>query len=108
MAANTHLEDGGAVGCPPRIQQIVLAGADEPLAASGKLEREHATLVQVQLVLVRLVAVQHLDVRVLHADGQPLARRAVTQREDLRREVVLLQLPTLPQVPRSHCVVQTT
>ena len=52
----------------------------------GKLEREHAALVQVQLVLVRLGDVQNFYITALHAHRQPLSCRTVTQREDLERE----------------------
>ena len=51
----------------------------------GELEREHAALVQVQLVLVRLGDVQHFYIPALHAHRQPLSCRKVTQREDLER-----------------------
>lgn len=47
-----------------------------------------------------------LDLRVLHAHREPLPRRTVTQREYLRVQVVLLQLPALSEVPRAHGVVQ--
>jgi len=39
--------------------------------------------VQVQLVFVWFEGVQHFDVGVLHADGQPFAGRTITQREYL-------------------------
>lgn len=38
---------------------------------------------EVELVLVRLGHVQDLHVAALHADGQPLPRGTVAQREDL-------------------------
>ena len=47
-------EDGGAIGRAPGVEQVVLAGGDEPLATVGKLEGEDAALVEVELVLVRL------------------------------------------------------
>ena len=50
---------------------------------------------------------QHLDVRVLHAHGQPFPRWTVAEREYLGREVVLFQLSTLPQIPRADRVVQS-
>ena len=106
-------------------------GAVPVLTAVGKLEGEDAALVQVQLVLVRLGVVEHLHVAALHPHRQPLARRTVTQGEDLVNgtdvierdglllcvcgdgddpylggEVVLLQLPALSQVPGAHCVIQ--
>merc|ERR1719319_685712 len=99
-------EDGGAVGRPPGVEEVVLARGDEPLAAVSELEGEDAALVEVELVLVGLVAVEHLHVRVLHADCEPVAGWAVAQAEYLGAEVVLLQLPALPQVPRPHRVVQ--
>ena len=40
-----YLEYAGAVGSPPCVQHVVLAGAGEPFAAVGKLEREDAALV---------------------------------------------------------------
>jgi len=45
---------------------------------------------KVELVLVRLVAVEHLHVAVLHADGQPVPGRAISQTEYLAAEVMLL------------------
>jgi len=65
-------EDGGAIGRAPGVEQVVLAGGDEPLATVGKLEGEDTALVEVELVLVRLVAVEHLHVRVLHPHSQPV------------------------------------
>ena len=54
------------------------------LTAVGKLEGEHAALVEVQLVLVRLGDVQDLHVAALHAHRQPLSGGTVAQREDLQ------------------------
>ena len=102
------LEDGGSVGRAPGVEQVVLAGGDEPLAGGGELEAEHARLVQMKLVLVGLVDVQHLHVGALHAHREPLARGAEAQREDLAGEVVLLQLAPLAQVPRADCVVESS
>lgn len=59
-----------------------------------------------QLVLVRLGRVQHLHVRVFHPHRQPFPRGTIAQGKYLRREVVLLQLPPFPEVPRAHRVVQ--
>lgn len=56
-----------------------------PLTAVGKLEGEDAALVEVQLVLVGFCVVQHFHVAALHSHREPLARRAVSQREDLWR-----------------------
>jgi hypothetical protein len=39
---------------------------------------------------------------------ESLTSRTVAQREDLRAEVVLLQLSALSKIPRSHGVIQTT
>ena len=100
------LKYGGAVGRAPRVQVVVLARRDEPLARVGELEREHAALVQVQLVLVGLARVQHLDVAALHADGEPVASRTIAEREYLRVEVVLAELAALAHIPRAHRVVQ--
>jgi len=44
----THLKYASTVRRAPSVQQIVLAGADEPLAAVGELERRHAAVVQVK------------------------------------------------------------
>lgn len=58
------------------------------LTTVGEFEWEDAALVQMELILVWLGVMEHLHVAALHADGQPLARRAVSQWEDLvRREV---------------------
>lgn len=63
---------------------------------------------QVKLVFIRFGVVQHFNVAALHAHGKPLTGGAVTQREDLGSEVVLLELSSFPKVPGTHCVVQTT
>ena len=55
-------EDGGAIGRSPGVEQVVFAGGDEPLATVGKLEGEDAALMEVELVLVRFVAVEHFHV----------------------------------------------
>ena len=91
----TYLEYRRSVRRAPRVQQVVLAGGDEPLAAGRESQRQHARFVQVELIFVGIGGMQHLDVRVLHADGQPFARGTVAEREYLRREVVLLQLSAL-------------
>ena len=43
-----------------------------------------------------------------HAHGQPVPGRTVAQREDLRREVVLIELTAFAHVPRTHRIVETT
>ena len=57
-----RLEDGGAIGRSPGVEQVVFAGGDEPLATVGKLEGEDAALMEVELVLVWFVAVEHFHV----------------------------------------------
>lgn len=69
------------------------------LTAVGKLEGEHAALMQVQLVLVRLGVVQHLHIAALHAHSQPLPSGAVTQREDLQERD---QMSSASMPSRSH------
>lgn len=63
----TDLEYAGSVWSPPGIQEVVLASADEPLAAVGELEGEDTALVEVELVLVRLTAVEYLHITALHS-----------------------------------------
>lgn len=58
------------------------------LTTVGKLEGQHAALVQMQLVLVGLGVVQDLYIAALHAHGQPLSSGAVTQGEDLQGQTV--------------------
>lgn len=53
--------------------------SEERLTAVGELERQHAALVQVQLVFVGFGVVENLHVAALHAHGQPLARGTVPQ-----------------------------
>lgn len=100
-----YLEYASTVRRPPGIQQIVFSGRNEPLSARREPQTEHATLVQMELILVRLVGVKHLHVRVLHADREPLARGTISEREDLRAKVVLLQLPPFSQIPASHGII---
>lgn len=64
----TDLEYAGSVWSPPGIQEVVLASADEPLAAVGELEGEDTALVEVELVLVRLTAVEYLHITALHSE----------------------------------------
>lgn len=63
----TDLEYACSVWSPPGIQEVVLASADEPLAAVGELEGEDTALVEVELVLVRLTAVEYLHITALHS-----------------------------------------
>ena len=56
----------------------------------GELERQHAALVQVELVLVGLGDMQHLHIAVFHPHGQPLSSRAVAQRKDLEWKQVTM------------------
>ena len=63
-----YLEYAGSVGRSPGVEYVIFTGTDEPLATVGELQRQHATLVQMQLILVRLTVVQHLHVATLHAD----------------------------------------
>ena len=60
------------------------------LTTVGKLERQHAVLVQVELVLVGLGDMQHLHVAVFHPHSQPLSGRAVAQRKDLEWKQVTM------------------
>lgn len=62
---------------------------------------------QMQLIFIGLGGVQHLHVGVLHADSKPLASGAIPQGEDLRAEVVLLELLAFAQIPAAHSVVQS-
>lgn len=49
----------------------------------------------------------HGDDDVVHLpDSQPLATRAISEREDLRGEVVLLQLAAFAQIPGSDRVIE--
>lgn len=59
-----------------------------------------------QAVLVGLGRMENLDLRVLHADREPLSGGTIAQGEYLRVQVVLLQLPAFPQVPRTYSVVE--
>lgn len=62
---------------------------------------------QMQLIFIGLGGVQHLHVGVLHSDSEPLPSGAVPQGEDLRAEVVLLELLAFAQIPTAHSVVQS-
>lgn len=72
-------------GCPHWLP--CQAGASG-LTTVGKFEGQHAALMQVQLVLVRLGVVQNLHIAALHAHGQPLPRGAVAQGEDLMGQTI--------------------
>lgn len=100
-----YLEYASTIRRPPGIQQIVFSRRNEPLSARREPQTEHATLVQMELILVRLVGVKYLHVRVLHADREPLARGTIPEREDLGAKVVLLQLTPFSQIPASHGII---
>ena len=70
MRTGTDLKYASTVRRAPGVQQIVLACADKPLSAVGEFERQHAAVMQVKLVFVRLGMVQHFDVAVLHSETQ--------------------------------------
>lgn len=59
-----------------------------------------------QLEFVRFGRVKDLDVRIFHSYGEPFVVRTITERKYLRREVVLLQLSTLPKIPGTYRVVE--
>ena len=77
------LEDGGAIGGPPGIQQVVLPCGDKPLATVGKLERKDTALMQMELVLVWLGTMENLHIGVLHTNCQPVPSWTVAKTEDL-------------------------
>lgn len=60
----------------------------------GKLERQHAALVKVQLVFVWLGDVQHLHIAVLHPHCEPFSGWAVAQRKDLELQQVTVTMAT--------------
>lgn len=62
----------------------VLARRREPLATTRELQRQHAALVVVEHVLLRLRRAEHLDDVVLHANGDPVLRGAAAEREYLK------------------------
>ena len=64
--SSSYLEYTCAIGRSPGIQQVILARTDEPLSAISELERQHAALVQMQLVFVGFAVVQYLYVAALH------------------------------------------
>ena len=61
-----HLKYGGTIGCSPRVQEIVFASGDKPLAGVCKLEGEDAGVVEVELVLLLVVDVKHFHIAALH------------------------------------------
>ncbi len=63
----TNLEETGTIRSSPGIEEVVFASGYEPLASVGKLERQDTRLVQVKLVFLRAIDVQHLHVTALHA-----------------------------------------
>ena len=48
----------------------------------------------------------YLNSGTLQSDGEPITGWTVAQRENLRSEIVLGQLPSFTQIPRAHSVVQ--
>ena len=98
-----RLENWGSIRGPPGIQQIVLASGDKPLATIGKLEWENTTFMEVKLVLIWLGAMKYFNVGTFHANSQPVSSGAEAQAENLRAEVMLLQLSAFTQVPRAYC-----
>ena len=61
-----HLEYGGTIWCSPGVEEIVFASGDKPLASVSKLEREDTGVMEVELVLLLVVDVQHLYITTLH------------------------------------------
>ena len=66
--SEAHLEYTGTIRRSPCIEQIVFASSDEPLASVGKLKRENTRVMEVQLVLLRPVDVDHLNIATLHTN----------------------------------------
>lgn len=99
-----HLEDRCTIGCPPGVEEVVLASGDEPLATGGKAQRQHAALVEMQLVLVGLVRVQDFHITVLHSYSQPLTGRTVTcSRETLLYQNIYYLIGHKKVHGKSHC-----
>ncbi len=68
--------------------------------AVGKLERENAAFMKVQLVFVWFGDVQHFHITALHPHCKPLSRRTVTQRKDLHtHKNTSIKDPTHKNVP---------
>lgn len=63
---------------------------------------------QVQLILVGLRTMQDFYAGTLHANSQPFTSWTETKAKDLRLEIMLLKLTAFSEIPRSHCVVQTS
>lgn len=104
-----HLEDRCTIGCPPGIEEVVLASGDEPLATGGKAQRQHAALVEMQLVLVGLVRVQDFHITVLHSYSQPLTGRTVTcSRETLLYQNIYYLIGHKKVHGKSHCYSKMT
>lgn len=75
------------------------------LTTVGKLEWQHAALMQMELILVWLGDMEHFHVTVLHPHCEPLSSWAVAQRKylELKQETVIMATEdTLPLTGR-HC-----
>ena len=80
IAGNVAREDAGllvdpaetaSVRRPGHVHEVVLARRDEVLAGLGELQGEHTAFVGVDHVLLLALSVDHLDLEVLAADGDP-------------------------------------
>ena len=63
------MEYAGSIWCSPGIEEVVFAGGDEPFASVGKLERKDTGVVEVELILLRPVDMDHLNIATLHSNG---------------------------------------
>jgi len=67
VVVEAYLEYASTIRCSPSIEQIVLSSGNKPLSCVSKLEREHARVVEVQLVLLRAIDVENLNITALHS-----------------------------------------
>ena len=65
-----YLEEASPIRCDQSVDDVVLAGGEEPLATVGKLEGKYTGVMATKAVLLRLVNVEHLHQAVLHSAGE--------------------------------------
>lgn len=64
--------------------KLFTASFPRELTTGSKLQGQDATLMQMQLVLIRFGNVKDLNITALHTNSQPLPCGAVAQRKDLQ------------------------
>ena len=86
------MEYAGTIRCSPRVQQVVFTRRHEPFSARREAQWKHAALVQVKLVFVGFGCVEDFNVRVFHADSEPITWKRRKKLASCQRLAVFLKV----------------